>query len=247
MQRRTVASIAALLVLTLTAGCVGALGQPDDATAADANRTITVTASGDVTAEADQAVVRVSVVARGDTAETARQRLAENASSLREGLAAANLSEDQIRTVGFGISEERRDRPTGPNVSDDPTYLARQSFELTLSDTDRAGEIVDVAVGSGAKNVDGVQFTLSESAQESLQQDALREAMDAARRNAETLAATENLSVDGALHIRTTDLRPIPYAAELAVAEDSGGRTVIDGGPVTVTATVQVVYAANSA
>lgn len=243
MHRRHVAGIVAVVTLALTAGCVGALGQ-GDGQVADANRTVTVTANGEVTAEADQAVVRVSVVATGDTADAARERLAANVSSLRSGLSEATVGEDQISTSGYDIHQDRRTpEQAGDGAAD--AYVARQSFEITLSDTESAGSVIDVAVASGATNVDGVQFTLSEDARESVKQDALEAAMATARTNAETLAATEDLSIGDAIEITNTDVRPVPYAAEAALSADGNGGTTIDGGPVTVTASVEVVYEAN--
>lgn len=243
MHRRHALAVVALAAITVTAGCAGALAQ-EDGPPSDAERTVTVTATGEVTAEADQAVVQVSVVARGDTAEVARARLAANVSTMRAGLADANVSEDQIVTTGYDIFEERTDRPPGDANATDRQYVARQSFQITLADTDRVGAVVDAAVASGATQVEGVQFTLSEEARADARQEALQDAMDAARRNAETLAAAENLSVGGALHVTSTEVRPIPFAAEASVQADAGDGTTIDGGPVRVTATVEVVYEA---
>lgn len=242
MHRRHVASIVALATLALTAGCVGALGQTDGP-AVDANRTITVTATDDVTAEPDQAIVRVAAVARADTADDARERLAENVSTLRTALVDAGLTEDQFETSGYAIHEERRDRtgPESPDGAGETTYVARQSFAITLDDIDRAGEIVDVAVAGGASRVEGVQFTLSDDARDDDRADALTAAMESARSDAETLAAAEDLSVGDAVEITTGDVRPVPYADEVAVADDGAG-TVVDDGPVTVTATVDVAY-----
>lgn len=244
MHRRHVASIVAVVTLALTAGCVGALGQADGP-AVDANKTVAVSATGEVTAEADQAVVRVSVVATGDDAETARQRLGENVSSLRSGLAEAGIGDDQITTSGYDIGQDRRPSERPGEGEGESQYVARQSFEITLADTDGAGSVIDVAVGSGATNVDGVQFTLSETARDEVKQEALQDAMATARQNAETLAATEDLSVGEALRITHSQTRPVPYAAEASLEADSSGGTTIDGGPVTVTASVEVIYEAN--
>lgn len=245
MHRRHVASVVALAVLALSAGCVGALGQSDSPEAAETNHTIEVTATGEVTAEPDQAVVRASVIARGDTAEVARERLAENVSALREGLADADVGEDRIETAGYALDEERPDRAP-EEEPDGTTYVARQSFEITVDETDRAGDVIDAAVGSGATQVEGVQFTLSDDARADVKQDALTAAMEDARRNADTLAAAEDLSVGSALQVTNTDVRPVPYEAEVAMASgDASGETTIDGGPVTVSASVEVVYEAN--
>lgn len=251
MQRKLLGTVA-VAVLLVTAGCLGALttdasgGAAAQAAPADGqaqNSTIEVSATGDATAEADQAVVRVAVETRGDDAETARQRLAENVSELRDGLREVNVSDDQITTSGYDIREDYR---RGPEQTDaDPTYMARQSFEITLADTGRAGTVIDAAVGSGASRVDDVRFTLTDERQDELKTQALEEAMDTARARADTLAGKADLSVTGVQQVSTRDVNHGPVRLETtAAAGDAGGGTSIDGGPVRVSADVHVVYEA---
>ena len=243
MKRKQVVAAFALAALVLASGCMGALGANDRVSnAASSNRTVDVAATGQVSAEANQAVVRVAVVANGDDAETARQRLAENVSRLRQGLSNADVGSDQIATSGYDIRQEYRSRTEKENR--DPRYVARQSFEITLNDTDRAGEIIDVAVRNGATRVDGVRFTLSTERRDELKKEALKDAMDRARVKAETLAAQSDMTIVEATTVTSAEYDHGPVYAQATAVADSSGGTTIDGGPVTVTANVHVVYAA---
>lgn len=242
MSRRTLTAALALTALVLTSGCMGAFAATDGSSnAAATNRTIDVSATGQVSAKADQAVVRVAVEARGDDAETARQRLAENVSRLRDGLADVGVNGSRLTTSGYDIREEYR-RPDA-KANDDPQYVARQSFEITLHDTDRAGEVIDAAVQNGATSVDGVRFTLSTERRDELKQEALEDAMDRARTKAETLAAQSDMTIVEATTVQSTEYGHQPTYAQATAVADSGASTNIDSGPVTVTATVHVVYA----
>lgn len=240
MQRTRYFAAVAVATLVLLSGCTGAFAADDRAAPSTDNRTVDVSATGQVSAEANQAVVRVAVEARGDDAETARDRLAENVSSLRTGLADADVAEDQISTSGYDIREEYQTQQDRENR--DASYVARQSFEVTLDDTDRAGTVIDAAVGSGATRVDGVRFTLSTDRRDELEQDALEDAMDRADTKAETLAAQSDMSIVQVRTVTSTDYSHGPVYTEMATAADSGGSTSIDSGPVTVTAEVHVVY-----
>ena len=242
MQRTRFLAAVAVASLVLLSGCAGAIGQTDQtSSASSANRTVDVTASGQVSAEANQAVVSVAVEARGADAETARERLAENVSSLRDGLADAGVESGQITTSGYDIRQDYRDSRKGDAK---PRYVARQSFQITVNDTDRAGAVIDAAVGSGATRVDGVRFTLSTERRDELKQAALEDAMNRADTKAETLATQSDMTLVRVQTVTSTDVSRGPIYAEATAVADSGGSTSIDSGPVTVTANVHVVYAA---
>lgn len=244
MRSNRLVAVGAVVVLVALAGCTGALASGGADAPTPTNRTITVDASGQVTAQPDQAVVRIAVVTRGDTAELARQRLAENVSSLRSGLSEAGVSDDQVTTSGYDIGQRRVRVPNAADDQPQTEFVARQSFEVTLTDTGNVGAVIDAAAGSGATEVGGVRFTLSDDRRESLRQDALSAAMDNARRNAGTLAEQGNLSITGVGSIESVEQSVGPYYAQTAVSADAGGGTTVDSGPVTVSAHVRVTYEA---
>ncbi len=208
--------------------------------------TITVSASGSAQAQPDQAILRVSSIAVAENSSTAADRLARNVTQLRDALLAANLSADQVRTVRYDLFQQEPDRGperTGPNRTQ---FVARQTLEIRLNDTDRTGEIVDVAVGNGASEIEDVAFTLSEATRQQLQQRALGKAVGDARGQAEAIAAASGLELGDVRSISTADRGPVFARETAAVSADAGGETTIDSGPVTVTATVSVTYNATA-
>lgn len=243
--RRAVAIVALATLVTL-GGCVGALTATDatgqvQETEGD-GPTIHVSASGQVEAEPDEAILQVAVVATAEDATTARDRLAANVSTMREALREAGIEDDQVRTAFFDIDERRDRTPEG----DEPSgYQAIQAFEITVTDVDRAGEIVDVAVNNGANRIDGVTFTLSEETRQQLREQALREAVSTARTEADVLADAAGLEIAGVRSISTVRGDVVPYRAELEMADADAG-TTLEPGPVTVSATVTVTYEANA-
>ena len=247
MSRRRTVAVVALATMAILGGCTGALttgnaaGQVD--TNADGTATIQVNAAGQVEAEPDQAIVRVAVVATGEDATTARDRLAENVSELRAALRQAGIADDQIQTAFFDISQERRETPDGGEPAG---YRATQAFEITLSNVSRVGEIIDVAVNNGANRVDGVQFTLAEETRRQLRADALREAVNNARGEAEVLANASELRITGIDVVSTAGGDVQPFDARTVSAEAADAGTTIEPGPVTVTASVTVAYNATA-
>lgn len=214
--------------------------QEADDTEASSNATIEVAASDEVQAQADRAVVRVAITSSGDDVEAVREDLAENASSVRDALAEIGLEDDQIRTAYYDISSNQ---PYRAPEEDQPEYSGTHAFEMTVNETERAGEVIDTAVTNGANEIDNVDFTLSAEKRADLRERALERAMDGARSEADTVAASEDLTITGVHEITTTEYNRTPSALETAAAGDAGGdATAIDGGPVTVSASVTVLY-----
>lgn len=244
MQSRvTLAGAAVLAVLLATAGIAGAFsagGSPAQAQqqAMDSN-TITVSGNGEVQAEADRAVIRVAVLATGDDISSVRKQVAENSSAMRSALTDMGISDDQIQTRHYDISSNKRHHePRG----EEPNYRAIHAFTITVEETDRAGAVIDTAVSNGASEVDGVTFTLSADKREELRQQALEEAMDSARGEASTIAAAEDLSIADVNRVSTTGYSHSPRRALATPAAGDAGGTSINSGPVSVSASVTVVY-----
>lgn len=242
-RRRTVAAVVVLAVVATLGGCMGTLtgnaaGQVDGPSGND-TATVQVSATGQVEAEPDQSVVRVAVMATGEDATTARDRLAENVSRMREALRQAGIEDDQVRTAFFDIDQDYRETREGREPAG---YRAIQAFEVTLSNVTRTGEIIDVAVNNGANRVDGVEFTLADDTRRELRADALRTAVSNARADANVLANASDLEIVGVRAVSTGESVFTPFRAEATTAEADDAATTVEPDPVTVTATVTVTY-----
>lgn len=237
-----VALVALLVGGSIVAGAVVASNSASAQANSGGERTITVSATGDVETSADEAIVRVAVVSTSQNVSVARQNVAENASAMRDALADLGIASDQIRTDSYDIYQDRyRTREESP---EEAPYRAVHSFSITLSNTSLAGPAIDAAVTNGASEVRGVQFTLSESTRDRLREQAIREAMNRSRNEADVIANSSDLTVTGVNRATTTNVQRSPIVYETAVA-DAGG-TQISGGPVTVSATVKVTYNATA-
>jgi uncharacterized protein YggE len=243
-MRRSLPVIAVIATLVLLSGCTGAFGASDSGSTAQpttsTNQTVHVAGSGSIGAQPNQAVIRVGVETRGPDAATVRQRLAENVTQLRDAL--SDIEGAQVTTSGYDIGEDHRRSREKEDV--DPTYIARQTFEITINDTDKAGTVIDTAVENGANNVDDVRFTLSADRRDELEEEALQNAVDRAHTKADTIADRANLSITGVETITTVERGYRPYEAQATAAAGDSGSTTIDSGPVTVTAQVEVTYEA---
>lgn len=248
MQRTLIAPLL-VAFLALTAGCLGAV-QPS--TTALAQQTdggpegpsVTVSAQGQVDAAPDLAVVNLAVVARADSADAARQQVADGVESMRQALRDAGIPDEAVSSTGYNLHVEYDYNGEEREVVG---YRAGHSFTVELDDVERAGEVIDVAVSNGATNVNGVQFTLSDERRQELRAQAIEQAMTNARSDADAIAAAGDITLAGIHSASTSDggYYPGPMYAERAADGAAGASTTLEPGTVTVTATVTVVYDAN--
>ncbi|SDN00806.1 hypothetical protein SAMN04487949_3146 [Halogranum gelatinilyticum] len=235
-----------LVAMLLVAGCAGPL-QTDGGVGAAETETgpsISVSGTGTASADADLAVVRVSITALEADAETARNRVAEDSQAMFDALTDVGVDTDEaVTTAGFRISPEYNYREDGRELLG---YRAVHSYQIEVA-PDEAGSVVDAAVGAvstsgeGGIVVDGIQYTLTDETRAEVRAEALEAAVDAARADADTVASAAGVSVTGVRTISTGgDYAPYPrFAAESA---DGGAATVLQPGPVEVTATVSITY-----
>lgn len=248
MRRRTLIAVC-LAALLLVAGCSGGTPSASNAeTPSPSDSTIRVAGSGSAEAEPNRAVVRVAVVAVADDAATARQRLAANASRMRDALNEIGVDEEQITTTRYDIYQDLR-RPREQGEEPRVQYRAMHAFEITVSETDEVGPVIDTAVQNGATEINDIEFTLTAERRRELEQNARRAAMADAREKARSLAGEANLTITGVKVIRTSSSgAPRQYetgATETATpAPTAAPDTDLESGPVTVVTSVEVVYEA---
>jgi len=219
-----------LPVLALTA----ALAAP--AWAADP-RTIAMTGHGEMRAAPDSAQITAGVTI---TAATAAQALAANSSRMKTVFAALEkmgVPEKNIQTTNFFVSPQYTDggnntarRLTGYQVNNDVT--------VRLSDVGKLGNALDALVAAGANQINGVSFSIQNSAP--LLEKARVDAIADARARAETYAKAAGVSLGSILSINEggVEAPPRPMYRVAAMAAD----TRIAAGEQSVSADVSVVW-----
>jgi uncharacterized protein YggE len=228
--------IAGLAVAVLAAAVLVAVTRPHGGAAAatDAPNTITVTGNGSVTTVPDRASFAFTAESRAATAAAA---LAQNATETRAVIAAvkgAGVADDDVQTAQVSLSPQTND--TGKVTG----YIASNTISAKIRQLDRAGAVVDAAVGAGATGISGP--SLFRSDQDALYRSALKDAVVNARTKAEALAAAANVSLGSVRAlVEGGGQTPVFGASDKAGAPAS---TPIEPGTTEITATVTVTYAA---
>jgi uncharacterized protein YggE len=230
-RRHSLAGAVAALCLAVSAATAAA--QSAD------SRTLSLTASGSVSAVPDMVRLEMSVSAEAVSAsaalEDAARRLAAVFAALDDaGIAAADRQTREIRL------DQRHDRDESGNRTVLRGYRAFQAFSVTLRDTGRLGAILDTLTGAGLDGVGGFAFDVADRA--ALQDEARRRAVDEARRIAGLLAEAAGETLGVPLSMTLLDgASPRPMPMRAAIAEDAA--MPVAAGEMTVSASVSVTFA----
>ena len=211
------------------------------------DKLIHVSGTGKVTTTPDQAVIVFSVETENADVAAAQQQNAGRMDAVVNALKNAGIPAKDIRTTGYNIIPvtESTDRPL---VGDSRVkfYRVINTLEVTLNDVDRAGEIVDLAVKSGANRVDRFAFTLSEAKQLEFRSEALTAAVTQARGDADAVAAALGKTIVNVKEVTVgNNYIPLAYDSRFMGMEKAAGSAVptpLEAGEIDVTATVSISY-----
>jgi uncharacterized protein len=144
----------------------------------------------------DRVWVSIAAESRARTPREAQKLNADAMSAVMQKLKGAGLPADAIRTTSYDLQPEF-DYNNGRQTL--RGYVARNGVEVRLDQIDRAGEILEIAVGAGATTVTGIRFGLKDRA--AVEREALSLAVADARARANAAASGAGLSIDRILRI----------------------------------------------
>jgi uncharacterized protein YggE len=184
---------------------------------------VVTTGEGLVQAAPDRAWITISAESRAGNPRDAQRRNVDAMKPVIDKLRDAGIPADAIRTVGYDLQQEW-DFVNNKRVS--RGYVARNTIDVRVDAMDRVGELLEMAVGSGATSVGGIRFDLKDRAK--LEREAMRLAVVEARADADAAAAAAGLSIARVLRIDAQRLGggpvPMPRLAlmrEQAAASDA--------------------------
>lgn len=187
----------------------------------DAPRTVTVNGTASVSAVPDQATFTFGVEGRGETASEALAASSAALTRVVDAVKRAGVDGGDVQTQQVSLS---------PVTSQDgrriENYAAHSSVTVRVKNLDRAGPLVDAAVGAGANSVYGP--ALERSDRDRLVRDALAGAFADARAKAEALAEAADGSLGRVLSLSESGgAVPLPY--DRALAAESPGPSIEPG------------------
>ena len=192
---RSLATSVRIAVIGLALVTTAPLAQADDEAP---RRSITVSASGTVSVEPDQARITSGVTADG---ASAREALTNNTAAMQKviaGLKESGIDAKDIQTASFRV-EPRYTRPIEGQAAKIDGYSVTNEVQVLVRDLDKLGDILDRLVTAGANQTAGLNFEVSKA--ETLLDEARQQAVANALRRAKLYAAAAGAEVGEVLSI----------------------------------------------
>jgi uncharacterized protein YggE len=204
-------------------------------------RTIAVAGEGEATASPDVAYITVGVQTEGPSAAEATGDNSRTLTAVIDAMRALGVGPLDLRTSGLSVLARFDSSGTTQVVG----YAATNYVTVTVTEVDRAGELLDAALRAGANRVSGVHFDIRDAA--ALRQQALTEAGRTARARADAIAAGLGLRVVGVRNVQEEAYGgPVATFPEIPVMPAPPGTAPppppVQSGQQRVQARVQVVF-----
>lgn len=157
-----------------------------------ADSEICVNGKGEVYVPADKAFVSVGVQMALQNVQEAQKNVNERINTIRAKLLEAGIDGDDINTDNINIYAYTEFDDAG---NEKTLYHVSSMLTVRVTDTDRTGEVIDIAFAAGANVLNGVTFTATETAE--AEKEAMQLAVKNAREKAEIFAEAAGLKITG--------------------------------------------------
>ncbi len=231
-----------------TAGCLGTtLGGAGEGTenpdGDETARTISVDGSGEIRVEPDLAMISTGIESRDDDVGGVRDDLNERANAVIKAVVDAGVVEEAVTTDHFEISEEvENGRRAALEDEESIYYEGIYGLSIEVTDLDLLGELVDAVIDAGADTVGMIRFTLSPDRREEYREEALADALDAARSEADLVATELDAEVVQPKTLQTRGARVRAVTERFNLDADAATGLDPRPGDVTVSASVSATY-----
>ncbi len=207
-------------------------------------RTVTVTASATVVAEADTVTIQFGVSTSAKDVAAASAANAARMEQLTLALKNAGIDEKDISTSNYYVGAVYDySQPDENGAWQLRGYEVSNSLSVILHDVSRAGSVIDLALASGANNCGGIVFSTSKAGECSDQ--ALAAAIAEGRRKAELMATACGSSLGDLQSCEEiSGAGSVVVNAKRAMGEEASmdAGTQIHADSVSFQATVQMTY-----
>jgi uncharacterized protein len=200
----------------------GPLAAPLAAEDKPMERTVTVSASGIVSAEPDEAMIATGVTSE---AKTAREALSKNSEAMKKVIAdlkGKGIEAKDIQTTQFNIEPVY----VYPKEGQPPVlngYRAHNMVSVKVRNLDKLGDVLDQLVTAGSNQMNGITFDVSKA--ETLKDEARKAAIANALRRAKLYAAAAGADVGEIVQISEdvtfTGPQPMQYSKARAASAES--------------------------
>ncbi len=232
-MKKIAAIVLAFVLAAALSGCATTAGTA----AAAEEKIVTVTGSGGVEVVPDVVTITIGVETTGATAEAARTNSNQAINTTVEQVKALGVEDKDISTSGISLY------PTYNNAGTVSGYRMSMDLKIVSRDLEQASKVIDVAIASGSNSLGRIQYSVSNEAE--VYQQALTEAVKAAREKAQLLAQAEGKTIKEVQNITEEGSVAVVYKENpdtAFAAESLKNDTALMAGTSTITAQVTATF-----
>ena len=201
-------------------------------------RTVSVSGSGSVKVPADMAKLTFSVLTKEQTALDSVQNNAAKMNKVYDALKKIGIADENISTANYSLYQENywKDGKDYPGL-----YVTSNNIIVVLDDVEKAGLVIDTAIGAGVNQMNGISFLVKDS-KAALEQARIL-AFQQAKEKAELFAKEAGCKLGKVLTIMENS-GSYPVVREMADGRKmaTANATTISAGQDSVMANVSVVF-----
>ena len=233
-MKKLLTMLLAIMLLTACASC--ALAEDD--------RVLKVTGSATVTLAPDTVTIRLGVNTKDQNVQTAQQQNAQIMETVKRAIFALGVEEKDVITDYFNVNNTTDYSADGQPKKE--YFVIEHMLRVTVRDLNQVGAVLDAAVNAGANQSSEIEFS-SSKANEAYQK-ALARAVEDAAMKAQIMAAAAGKQLGDLLEMEARDssyyaMRDYGVSNTYQLAASMKADTVISGGDIAVSATVNLEYA----
>ena len=232
-------------VIALVAAPIAA--RSDDSAKSEVS-TLTVVATGSVTAPPDTAFVTLGMDTTGKSLTEAQRQNSATIQKVMERLRELKIDKERIQTAAFTVSPQYK--PPSKRPSDAPPappeivgYSISNTITIEVRDVEKVGTVIEEVLAAGANHFHGLRWALRNEQQARL--NALKIAAGEAREKATALSQAVNVKLGRLMNVTEGSrvVAPMPRVGRaMAAMEGAGGEVPISSGEMKVEATVTLIY-----
>lgn len=246
LKNKFFTAAALLVAATLIFAALGSSGYSTVKAATEnqpTKRTINVAGQGMVTVSPDIAYITLGVVTEDKDAKAAQRSNAVAMDKVVTQIKLAGTKSEDIKTMNYSINP-KYDYNKLSGESNIVGYSVNNTVQVTVRDITKSGTIIDLASDSGVNTSNSISFGLSDP--DKYYNDALKKAVEVAKKKAEVMAGTFGITLKMPVTINENGgYTPVyNYASYDMKAEMAGAAapTPVQSGTMDIRANVSLVY-----
>jgi uncharacterized protein YggE len=203
-------------------------------------RSLNGSGQGKVYLTPDVSYINIGVHSEADTVTAALDDNTGKAQSIKDAILQFGVEEKDIQTSAFNVSPQQKYGPNGEMLG--TFYVVDNTVIVTVRDLGQLGKILDAVTRNGANSINGISFDVLDK--EAALKEARTIAIDAAKQNAQDLAAAAGVQLGVVITMNVSEgglVNPM-YDYKAYGGTASQGSVPISAGQMVITVDASIQY-----